>query len=110
MQERLGLGVIPGVGWRATEDGGLDLELPRHALHAERLPPLLNENTKLVQVSLVSFYNGNRIVWPALIVSSELAGMKKFTEAAKEYEEALKLFPDNKDAKDALKRAKDGKP
>jgi selenocysteine lyase/cysteine desulfurase len=35
------------------------------ALHAERLPPLLNENTKLVQVSLVSFYNGHRIAWPA---------------------------------------------
>ena len=40
----------------------------------------------------------------------KLAGQKKFADAAKEYEEALKLFPDNKDAKDALKRAKDGKP
>lgn len=36
------------------------------ALHAERLAPLLNENTKLVQISLVSFYNGHRIAWPVV--------------------------------------------
>lgn len=34
-------------------------------LHPEALAPLLNERTKLVQVSLVSFYNGHRIAWPA---------------------------------------------
>lgn len=33
------------------------------ALHAEALAPLLNEKTKLVQISLVSFYNGHRIAW-----------------------------------------------
>lgn len=32
-------------------------------LHAEELIPLLNENTRLVQVSLVSFYNGHRLAW-----------------------------------------------
>ena len=32
-------------------------------LIAEQLAPLLNEKTKLVQVSLVSFYNGHRIAW-----------------------------------------------
>jgi cysteine desulfurase/selenocysteine lyase len=30
------------------------------------LLPLLNEKTRLVQVSLISFYNGHRINWPAL--------------------------------------------
>jgi selenocysteine lyase/cysteine desulfurase len=35
------------------------------ALHPESLAPLLNEKTKLVQVSLVSFYNGHRIAWTA---------------------------------------------
>lgn len=34
------------------------------ALDAGDLAPLLNERTKLVQVSLVSFYNGHRIDWP----------------------------------------------
>jgi len=33
------------------------------ALAATQLAPLLNERTKLVQVSLVSFYNGHRIDW-----------------------------------------------
>ncbi len=33
------------------------------ALSPEHLAPLLNERTKLVQVSLVSFYNGHRIAW-----------------------------------------------
>jgi len=42
--------------WRAR-DGGLCLE---------DLRGLLNERTKLVQVSLVSFYNGFRIDWPPL--------------------------------------------
>src|SRR5580658_1998553 len=37
-----------------SEEGALDI---RH------LVPLLNERTKLVQVSLVSFYNGHRINW-----------------------------------------------
>ena len=32
-------------------------------LHAGDLAPLLNERTQLVQVSLVSFYNGHRIAW-----------------------------------------------
>ncbi len=32
-------------------------------LHTEALALLLSENTKLVQVSLVSFYNGHRIAW-----------------------------------------------
>ena len=35
------------------------------ALLIEHLTPLLNEHTKLVQVSLVSFYNGHRIAWHA---------------------------------------------
>ena len=35
-------------------------------LHAEDLLPLLNERTKLVQVSLISFYNGHRLDWPAV--------------------------------------------
>ena len=35
------------------------------ALNPEALAPLLNERTKLVQVSLVSFYNGHRIAWTA---------------------------------------------
>lgn len=39
--------------WKAV-DGALDVGL---------LEPLLNERTKLVQVSLVSFYNGHRIAW-----------------------------------------------
>jgi selenocysteine lyase/cysteine desulfurase len=33
------------------------------ALDARALAPLLNDRTKLVQVSLVSFYNGHRIDW-----------------------------------------------
>lgn len=33
------------------------------ALDANALAPLLNERTRLVQVSLVSFYNGHRIDW-----------------------------------------------
>ena len=40
----------------------------------------------------------------------KLAGLKKFPEAVKEYELAVKLFPDNKDARERLKRAKEGKP
>ncbi len=32
-------------------------------LHPEAIAPLLNENTKLVQVSLISFYNGHRLAW-----------------------------------------------
>ncbi|MCX6854813.1 MAG: aminotransferase class V-fold PLP-dependent enzyme, partial [Verrucomicrobia bacterium] len=39
--------------WRAIEG----------ALNLEDLLPMLNERTKLVQVSLVSFYNGHRIDW-----------------------------------------------
>ena len=39
--------------WKAV-DGALD---------AAALAPLLNQRTKLVQVSLVSFYNGHRIDW-----------------------------------------------
>ena len=39
--------------WKAV-DGALD---------ADHLAPLLNERTRLVQVSLVSFYNGHRIDW-----------------------------------------------
>ncbi|HEV7406000.1 MAG TPA: aminotransferase class V-fold PLP-dependent enzyme [Chthoniobacteraceae bacterium] len=35
------------------------------ALHPQDLEPLLNANTRLVQVSLVSFYNGRRVDWPA---------------------------------------------
>lgn len=36
------------------------------ALALENLEPLLNERTALVQVSLVSFYNGHRIPFPSL--------------------------------------------
>jgi selenocysteine lyase/cysteine desulfurase len=39
--------------WRAIEG----------ALEAQHLIPLLNERTRLVQVSLVSFYNGHRLAW-----------------------------------------------
>ncbi|MEO6742769.1 MAG: aminotransferase class V-fold PLP-dependent enzyme, partial [Chthoniobacteraceae bacterium] len=39
--------------WKATEG----------ALDPTQLAPLLNERTRLVQVSLVSFYNGHRIEW-----------------------------------------------
>lgn len=42
--------------WR-TENG---------QLHLSHLVPLLNERTRLVQVSLVSFYNGFRIDWAPL--------------------------------------------
>jgi cysteine desulfurase / selenocysteine lyase len=35
-------------------------------LHVADLEPLLNERTRLVQVSLVSFYNGHRIAWQPL--------------------------------------------
>ena len=41
--------------WRAQEG----------VLNTESLAPLLSEKTKLVQVSLVSFYNGHRIAWTA---------------------------------------------
>jgi selenocysteine lyase/cysteine desulfurase len=40
--------------WKAV-DGALD---------PSELAPLLNERTRLVQVSLVSFYNGHKIDWP----------------------------------------------
>jgi cysteine desulfurase/selenocysteine lyase len=39
--------------WRASEG----------ALDARHLIPLLNDRTRLVQVSLVSFYNGHRLLW-----------------------------------------------
>jgi cysteine desulfurase / selenocysteine lyase len=35
-------------------------------LHLDDLAPLLNEHTRLVQISLVSFYNGHRIPFPPL--------------------------------------------
>jgi cysteine desulfurase / selenocysteine lyase len=35
-------------------------------LHVANLEPLLNERTRLVQVSLISFYNGHRIAWQPL--------------------------------------------
>ena len=38
-----------------------------------------------------------------------LIDAKKFPDAVKEFEEATKLFPDNADAKNFLKKAKDGK-
>ena len=37
------------------------------ALNANDLPDLLNERTRLVQVSLVSFFNGHRIDWTPFI-------------------------------------------
>jgi cysteine desulfurase / selenocysteine lyase len=43
--------------WRAREG----------ELWVADLLPLLNERTRLVQVSLVSFYNGHRIDWEALV-------------------------------------------
>lgn len=36
------------------------------ALRLEELRPLLNERTRLVQVSLISFYNGYRLAWAPL--------------------------------------------
>lgn len=38
-------------------------EAEEGALAPERLASLLNERTRLVQVSLVSFYNGHRLAW-----------------------------------------------
>jgi hypothetical protein len=35
---------------------------------------------------------------------------RRFAEAAKSYEEALKVMPSSTEAKDALKRAKESKP
>jgi len=44
------------------------------ALRVEDLAPLLNERTRLAQVSLVSFYNGHRLDWaPFLAVVRERA-------------------------------------
>jgi tetratricopeptide (TPR) repeat protein len=40
----------------------------------------------------------------------KLLGAKRFTDAAKEFEEALKLFPTSSDAKTYLQKAKAGKP
>jgi hypothetical protein len=38
------------------------------------------------------------------------AAARRFADAVKEYEAALKLFPGNPEATDALKRAREGKP
>lgn len=43
--------------WRAADSGELDVD---------DLVPLLGPATRLVQVSLVSFYNGFRLDWPAV--------------------------------------------
>ncbi len=43
--------------WKSRSDG---------ALATADLEPLLGERTRLVQVSLISFYNGFRLDWPAL--------------------------------------------
>ncbi len=40
----------------------------------------------------------------------KLLTAKKFPDAVKEFDQALKVFPTNKDAQDFLKKAKDGKP
>ena len=39
------------------------------ALDANDLPSLLNERTRLVQVSLVSFFNGHRLAWAPFIAA-----------------------------------------
>jgi cysteine desulfurase/selenocysteine lyase len=58
-------GVSPWL--RAASPPGLRLwKSVEGALVPSDLEPLLNERTRLVQVSLVSFYNGHRIAWPAL--------------------------------------------
>ncbi len=55
-------GVTPWL--RAAEAPALRLwKAVKGALEVEHLAPLLNERTRLVQVSLVSFYNGHRIDW-----------------------------------------------
>lgn len=55
-------GVTPWL--RAPEPPAMRLWKARDGeLHADDLAPLLNERTRLVQVSLVSFYNGHRIAW-----------------------------------------------
>jgi selenocysteine lyase/cysteine desulfurase len=55
-------GVTPWL--RAVEAPRLRVwESREGALAASDLAPLLNERTRLVQVSLVSFYNGHRIDW-----------------------------------------------
>lgn len=46
--------------WRSNQSGQLPLS---------DLESLLNERTRLVQVSLVSFYNGYRIDWPQLVAA-----------------------------------------
>jgi len=51
-------GAKPMVGIWKARDG---------ALETEDLEPLLNERTRLVQVSLVSFYNGYRIRWKPFV-------------------------------------------
>lgn len=57
-------GVTPWL--RATDGPSLRLwKSVEGALDAGDLAPLLNERTRLVQVSLVSFYNGHRINWQA---------------------------------------------
>lgn len=51
---------------RAVESPVLKVWKAREGeLLVEDLKPLLNAKTQLVQVSLVSFYNGHRIDWPA---------------------------------------------
>lgn len=55
-------GVTPWL--RAAEAPTLRLwKAVNGALEVKHLAPLLNERTRLVQVSLVSFYNGHRIDW-----------------------------------------------
>ena len=39
------------------------LESSRWNIDANQLPQILNERTRLIQVSLVSFYNGHRLEW-----------------------------------------------
>jgi len=48
----------PAVAIWKSRNGGLELE---------DLEPLLNERTRLVQISLVSFYNGYRIRWKPFV-------------------------------------------
>jgi len=56
-------GVTPWL--RAAESPALRVwNSAEGALDINHLTPLLNERTKLVQISLVSFYNGHRVDWP----------------------------------------------
>jgi tetratricopeptide (TPR) repeat protein len=110
------------------------------ALDADKAPPSLNTKTEYDKAMAAGTAFEKQKMWPQALTaygqalkyvpgdvkalaarkSSEfqvhmaegqkLAAARNFSDAAKEYEQASKLFPDNKNARDALKRAQEGKP